>query len=50
MFGSLKERYEKKWCRIDQLKKYVELGAITNEEYELITNEKYEESVGESNG
>ncbi|WP_139136394.1 XkdX family protein [Oceanobacillus sp. E9] len=42
MFESLKERYEKGWVRRDQLKKYVELTIITEAEYALITNERYE--------
>ncbi len=42
MFEDLKYRYRKNWCRKDQLRQYVELGAITPEEYEEITGEKYE--------
>lgn len=41
MFNKIKSRYEKGWVRIDQLKRYVELLAITKEEYELICGEKY---------
>ncbi len=41
MFEDLKKRYEKNWVRDDQLKQYVELGAITAEEYEQITGETY---------
>ena len=41
MFEILKVRFEKGWIRIDQLKKYVELGKITEEEYEEITGEQY---------
>ena len=41
MFDSLKMRYEKNWCRKDQLQRFVELGAITPEQYEEITNEAY---------
>ena len=41
MFESLKERYEKNWCRKDQLVRYVQLGAITAEEYKQITGEEY---------
>lgn len=42
MFEELKRRYEKKWCRKDQLKQYVELDAITKEEYKKITGEAFE--------
>lgn len=41
MFESLKMRYEKNWCRKDQLVRYVQLGAITAEEYKLITGEDF---------
>ncbi|MCM2674107.1 XkdX family protein [Alkalicoccobacillus plakortidis] len=41
MFESLKERYEKNWCRKDQLRRFVQLGAISEEEYELITEESF---------
>lgn len=41
MFESLKERYEKNWCRKDQLHRFVELGAITPEQYGEITSEAY---------
>lgn len=41
MFESLKERYEKNWCRKDQLQRFVELGAITPEQYKEITDEAY---------
>lgn len=41
MFNSLKERYEKNWCRKDQLQQFVSLGAITVEEYEIITGEQH---------
>ena len=39
MFENLKDRYEKKHCRKDQLKRFVALEAITEEEYGLITGE-----------
>ncbi|WYU49954.1 XkdX family protein [Bacillus sp. FSL K6-0047] len=39
MFNNLKERYKKNWCRKDQLQRFVELGAITEEQYEIITGE-----------
>ena len=43
MFDDLKWRYEKNWCRKDQLQQYVSLGVITPEEYEEITGEAYAE-------
>jgi len=39
MFENIKERYEKKWIRIDQLKQYVKLGVITAEQYTEICGE-----------
>lgn len=42
MFEDLKYRYDKNWCRIDQLRQFVQLGAITPEEFEEITGEAYE--------
>lgn len=42
MFEELKRRYEKNWCRKDQLQRYVQLGVITEQEYEEITGEAYE--------
>lgn len=42
MFEDLKKRHEKNWCRKDQLKQYVDLGAITEDEYEEITGETFE--------
>lgn len=41
MFEKIKDRYAKGWIRIDQLRKYVELGAITSEEYVLVCGEEY---------
>lgn len=41
MFETLRDRYEKNWCRKDQLQRYVALGVITAEEYKLITAEDY---------
>ena len=41
MFEELKERYEKNWCRKDQLQQYVVFSVITPEEYEQITGESY---------
>lgn len=44
MFEELKRRYEKNWCRKDQLQRFVQLGVITEQEYEDITGEPYEAS------
>ncbi|MFF2174978.1 XkdX family protein [Lysinibacillus sp. NPDC058147] len=41
IFESLKERYEKNWCRKDQLRRYVQLSAISPEQYKELTNEEY---------
>jgi len=41
VFDTLKERYEKEWCRKDQLRQYVGLGVITEDEFEEITGEAY---------
>lgn len=41
MFDDLKRRYEKNWCRKDQLVRFTELGAITESEYEEITGEDF---------
>ncbi|WP_257006977.1 XkdX family protein [Shouchella clausii] len=41
-FEDLKRRYEKNWCRKDQLRRFVELEALTPEEYEIITGEPFE--------
>ena len=37
------KRYEKNGCTIEQLKRLVELGALTAGEYEEITGETYTE-------
>lgn len=42
MFEDLKDRYERNWCRKDQLVQFVQLGAINAEEFELITGDVYE--------
>jgi uncharacterized XkdX family phage protein len=41
LFESLKERYEKNWCRKDQLQRFVQLSAITPEQYKEISGELY---------
>lgn len=38
-----KARYDRGGCTKEQLQRLVELGALTTEEYELITGEPYEE-------
>ena len=43
MYETLKKRYEKNWCRKDQLAMYVQLNVITPEEYEKICGEPYEQ-------
>ncbi|SFL80946.1 XkdX family protein [Salibacterium qingdaonense] len=45
MFERLKDWYNKNWCRKDQLQRYVELGAITSQDYEKITGEAYPTSA-----
>ena len=40
-FEHLKDRYEKGRLRISLLKGYVKTGAITEEEFEEITGQKY---------
>lgn len=42
MFDDLKRRYEKNWCRKDQLERFTELGAITPEEFEEITGDPFD--------
>ena len=37
------KRYEKNGCTKEQLKRLVELGALTEAEYQEITGEKYSE-------
>lgn len=41
MFDNIKARFEKHYIRIDQLRRYVELGVITHEEFEQICGEPY---------
>jgi len=40
----LKKWYDKNWCRKDQLMQYVELRAITKEDYEWIAGEPFPEA------
>lgn len=41
MYKKIKSRYDKGYIRIDQLKRYVELGAISAEQYEDICGYEY---------
>lgn len=41
MFETIKTRFEKGFVRIDQLRRYVELGVITEIQFEEICGEKY---------
>ena len=40
-FEKWNERYEKNWVTKSQLKTLVGLGALTEEEYEIITGDVY---------
>lgn len=40
-FEILKARYERNGCTKAQLRRFVELGALTEEEYKEITGEDY---------
>lgn len=40
-FETIKERWEQGYIRIDQLKKFVELGVITAEQYKELTGDDY---------
>lgn len=41
LFERLKEWYPKGYVRKDQLQRFVQLGALTKEEYEEITGEEF---------
>jgi hypothetical protein len=41
-FYTLKARYERNGCTKDQLRRFVELGALRADEFEEITGEPYE--------
>jgi len=41
LFERIKRDYKRKWANKDQLKEYVEVGAITADEYEEITGAPY---------
>lgn len=42
MFNTIKARYNKGYIRLDQLKRYCELGAITPEQFKDICGKDYE--------
>lgn len=42
MYEKIKRRYQKGYIRIDQLKRYVELGVITPEQYREICGKEVE--------
>lgn len=42
MFEKIKSRYDKGYVRLDQLRRYAELGVITTEQYEEICGKEYE--------
>lgn len=44
MYSKIKLRYDKGYIRIDQLKRYAELGVITPEEFKEICGKEYEEA------
>lgn len=41
MFEKIKARYDKGWVTVPQLKRYVELGAITSTQYKEICGQDY---------
>ena len=43
-YETIKARYEKRWVRDDQLKRYWELGCLTDEQYIEIYQTKYPDS------
>lgn len=47
MFEKIRERYNKRYIRIDQLKRYVALSVITPEQYEEIAGESYSNNSSE---
>lgn len=42
-FDKIKKRYDKGYVTLDQLHRYVELGAITEAEFTEISGQPYEE-------
>lgn len=45
MYEIIKARYNKGYIRIDQLKRYCQLGVITPEQYKDICGKDYEEEA-----
>lgn len=41
-FEKWNDRYKKHWCTKDQLRRLVQLGVLTEEEYKEITGEEYD--------
>ena len=41
-FEKWNDRYKKHWCTKDQLQRLVQLGVLSEEEYEEITGEEYD--------
>ena len=41
MYNLIKMKYDKGYIRLDQLRKYVELGVITEKEYKSICGEEH---------
>lgn len=48
MYKKIKQRYDKRYVRIDQLKRYVELEVIMEEQYKLICGEDYNAEQSDS--
>ena len=46
-YETIKARYEKRWVRDDQLRRYWELGCLTDEQYIEIYQTKYPEAYPE---
>ena len=42
-FEKWNDRYKKHWCTKEQLKRLVQLGVLSAEEYKSITGEEYVE-------
>mgnify|MGYP001275679452 FL=1 len=40
-FEKWEDRYKKHWCTKEQLQRLVQLGVLTEEEYQEITGEDY---------
>lgn len=40
-FEKWDDRYKKHWCTKEQLQRLVQLGVLTEEEYQEITEEEY---------